>query len=429
MTSPSDPNLTKPFEPATNDVVELTVGSVVDRRYLLKREIARGGMAIVFEAEHLVLGRRVALKGLSAAVGDLSWGRARLMREARALDMVSGPGIVRIFDAGYDSTAPHLVMELLDGRSLDSLLAVRGRLDASTACAVVQQLCASLRRVHARNVTHRDIKLANVIIAPDERGVESTHLIDFGIASFGTTPVGLPKLTRPGEQLGTFEYMAPEQLFAEPVTPQTDIYALGVVLYELISGEVPFPGGHEGVFRAHLEGKVRLSLGGHLGEQGRRFDRLLDRALAREPADRFPSVDDLADAIATEVGFTSLPLGLLRSRRGDSSPGLQDVRVHLRAPYVAPVRIVRASGAPVDGRTVDVSEGGLLVLTSGYLEHGERVNVRFSLPTSGRVVTLEARARWGRAGRQSAAVGLQFDSAPEAHLADIRSYVDLMREP
>ena len=144
MPIPDDKNLTAPFQRRENDVVEMVVGAVIDRRYLLKREIARGGMAIVFEAEHLVLGRRVALKSLSAAVGDLRWGRERLMREARALDTVSGHGIVRVFDAGHESTEPYLVMELLEGRSLDTLLAARGRLEASTACSVVQQLCASL---------------------------------------------------------------------------------------------------------------------------------------------------------------------------------------------------------------------------------------------------------------------------------------------
>jgi serine/threonine protein kinase len=410
-------------------MADVNPGEVIGGRYEIRRPIAEGGMAVVVEAEHLVLRRRVALKLVSPRVPDPRWGEERLLREALVLARVAGPGVVEVLDAGGSPPCAYLAMEMIEGRSLESLLATRGAMDPTVAAAVVQELGGVLSRAHRLGVVHRDVKPSNVLLAVDERGQEGIKLIDFGIAALqGEVARELPKITKPGEFVGTLEYMAPEQIFQEPIGPATDVFSLGVLFYELLSGEVPFGTSYEAVMKNHLAGSERPSLSRRLGELGRRFDRILDVACARDAERRYRTADELADAIATEVGLRPGSLALLSGRPSAVSTG-NDARAHVRAPYSTPVRVVRSNGLPVDGRTEDISRGGLLALLGTAPRHGEDVTVKFSLPTSGRVVSVAAVARWTRAARQRAAVGLQFVEAPPEVLADIEAYVALMGGP
>jgi serine/threonine protein kinase len=150
-----------------------------------------------------------------------------------------------VLDAGVDPEGrPYVVMEMLEGRPLDGLLAVRGRLPIPDAVQLGRQLCETLAYVHARGVVHRDLKPSNVFLARDELGREVVKLFDFGIAG---TREALPderahKLTRAGSVMGTPEYMAPEQIFAQPADHRADLYAVGVTLFECLTGDVPFSG-------------------------------------------------------------------------------------------------------------------------------------------------------------------------------------------
>src|SRR5450432_3181661 len=219
----------------------LDVGSIVDRRYRLKREIARGGAGAVFEAEHLYTSRTVAIKLLIAEHADASESHRRLLLEARALTVARHPGIVQGLDAGEtEDGTPYLVMELLEGRTLEGILAVRRRVGVADAIYIGMQLCDALGAAHEHGILHRDIKPSNVFISRNDAGREVAKIFDFGIARIQHHD---QKITQQGAVLGTPEYMAPEQLLArDDVDARCDIYALGVTLYEALVGSVPFEG-------------------------------------------------------------------------------------------------------------------------------------------------------------------------------------------
>jgi len=220
--------------------VSLDIGTTVDRRYLLKREIARGGAGAVFEAEHIYTQRSVALKLLLPEQRSAPEPRARLLREALALSAARHPGVVAALDAGEtEDGTPYLVLELLEGRSLEGILAVRRRIAAAEVAWIGAAICEALAAAHRRGIIHRDIKPSNVFVARDEQGNEVVKVFDFGVAR---VPSEKNKLTQDGALLGTPEYMAPEQLLAREVDGRTDLYAVGVTLYECLAGVVPFEG-------------------------------------------------------------------------------------------------------------------------------------------------------------------------------------------
>src|SRR5450432_4117554 len=220
---------------------QLDVGSVVDRRYRLKREIARGGAGAVFEAEHLYTSRSVAIKLLIAEQVETSESRTRLLLEARALTVARHPGIVLGLDAGEtEDGTPYLVMELLEGRTLEGILAVRRRVGVADAVYLGMQLCDALATAHEHGILHRDIKPSNIFISRTDAGREVAKIFDFGIARLQHHD---QKITQQVAVLGTPEYMAPEQLLAkDDVDARCDIYALGISLYEALVGSVPFEG-------------------------------------------------------------------------------------------------------------------------------------------------------------------------------------------
>ena len=167
--------------------------------------------------------------------------RARLLREALALSAARHPGVVSALDAGEtDDGTPYLVLELLEGRSLEGILAVRRRIGAAEVAWLGMALCEALGSAHRRGIIHRDMKPSNVFVARDEQGREVVKLFDFGVARMPAETNN--KLTQEGALLGTPEYMAPEQLLAREVDGRTDLYALGITLYECLAGVVPFEG-------------------------------------------------------------------------------------------------------------------------------------------------------------------------------------------
>jgi serine/threonine-protein kinase len=400
--------------------------STVDRRYVVKREIARGGMGIVFEAEHTMLRAPVALKTLTSEALDWPLVHARLMREARALSIVRHPGVAAVLDAGTCAAhGPYLALEMIEGRSLESFVVARQRLDVESVVHVASQLGATVSFVHDRGVVHRDLKPGNVLVCrePARQG-DVLKLLDFGIAVVpGDEDVIDRKLTHSGEVLGTVEYMAPEQLLDGALpTKASDIYALGVLLYECLTGDVPFPGTPTQVMTTLLAGKPVPSIRQRRPDVPPALEAAILRALSRDPAARYPRADALAAAVAAAVPRLVRPLSLLDM---PAEPDPSTRRQYARAPFVTPVRIV-ASNGPADGRTEDVSEGGLLVVTNALVKEGERVSVRLPLPGAGRVVVIEAIARWARTRRGQKAIGIAFTNLPDDARADIRTYVALM---
>jgi eukaryotic-like serine/threonine-protein kinase len=435
--------------------VSLDVGATVDRRYLLKREIARGGAGAVFEAEHLYTKRSVALKLLVPEQRSAPEPRARLLREALALSAARHPGVVAALDAGEtEDGTPYLVLELLEGRSLEGILAVRRRIGAAEVVWLGVSICDALSAAHRLGIIHRDIKPSNVFVARDEQGREVVKLFDFGVAR---VPSESKKLTQDGALLGTPEYMAPEQLLARDVDGRTDLYALGITLYECLAGVVPFEGNFgEVLLKVSTEPLTPLKQ--KVVDVSPELASVVERALARDPEGRFEDAQAFLQALrkaAPAVAPGSLlgirqgpppvparpvlnavsgealvraPTSLSNSRPLAVPPPLPQPttrRRFPRAPYVTPVRIYHGDNV-LDGRCEDVSVGGLLVLAPQAFEQAELVRVRFALPTTGQVVEIGATARWVKAARVTGAVGLQFSSLPAYAHDVIERYVTMM---
>jgi serine/threonine protein kinase len=416
--------------------------------------IAEGGAATVFEAEHTVTGRSVALKlprGRWLGNAEVA---ERLLREARALNLAKHKNVVAALDAGIaDDGMPYLALELLEGRVLPGLIAARQRLSFDETVALGCQLCDALTLAHERGVVHRDVKPGNLFVAVDESGHECLKLLDFGVAAFrGSAETEEdPKLTMQGAVLGTAEYMAPEQLLAaSDVDHRCDIYATGAALYECLTGAVPFEGNYARVLvQATTEPLPPVRCG--RPDVPSELARVIETALARSRDDRFAGASEMGRALLAAMGLDTPPPTRLcigqppaagttvvrptsatvpsRERRftpshepAAKSPPEQRRR-QPRAPYVTPVSLRRQNGSTVFGRSEDISEGGLLVMTAELCEQGERVLVRFALPGTGQFVEAVAETRWVRAGRGLGVAGFEFVDLAAGSCDIIRQYV------
>jgi serine/threonine-protein kinase len=208
-------------------------------KYTLDSIIGSGAIGIVFKASHRDLGRTVAIKILNPRYRDDPELLQIFRTEARAASQLEHPNVARVYDYGQEPDGlVYIVMEYLSGYTLGSVLGARRKLTPSRAIDVMMQACAALSAAHDRGIVHRDVKPDNVVLVPaqDDEGkpVEVVKVCDFGIAALGTTKI------EEGVAAGTPEYMAPEQTTGSAVTPAADVYACGVVLYEMLAGEVPF---------------------------------------------------------------------------------------------------------------------------------------------------------------------------------------------
>ena len=202
-------------------------------RYQPIEQIGTGGMATVWKARDTLLGRFVAVKRLLPHLAGNPEAAERFKREAHAAAQLSHPGIVTVFDTGEDADGPFIVQELVDGTTLASHLADTGPLSPQSVTDIVSQVAAALDHAHSLGVIHRDIKPANLIMESDGR----VRIADFGIAHTVDDPA---TITSSGELVGTITYLAPEILAGQPATPASDIYSLGAVTYELLSGQPPY---------------------------------------------------------------------------------------------------------------------------------------------------------------------------------------------
>src|SRR4051794_767474 len=230
------------------------VGTVIGGRYYVRRLIGEGGMGRVFEAEHIDIGRRVALKILHPAYSQTPDLVERLRREARAASKISHPNVVDVTDSGTTPDgAFFFVMEYLEGIELGELIYREGKLDVARALHIGGQICRALQAAHQASVIHRDLKPENVLILSRDGQKDFVKVLDFGIAKSGTDDdeddegkgsdgKAPRRLTHPGMTMGTPEYMAPEQAAGRPADPRSDVYAAGGLLYEMLSGKPPYEG-------------------------------------------------------------------------------------------------------------------------------------------------------------------------------------------
>jgi eukaryotic-like serine/threonine-protein kinase len=259
-------------------------GEVIGERYEVEELVGTGGMSSVYRARDRLLERFVALKVLHPHYGEDEEYVERFRREARSVAQLSHPHIVTVIDRGEDDGRQFIVFEYVDGENLKQLIARTGPLPARRALELAIEIADALAFAHEHGLIHRDVKPQNVLVGPDG----DAKVTDFGIARSLDVEHGV---TQTGTVLGTSNYLSPEQASGKPTTPSTDVYSLGVVLYELLTGDVPFPGENfVAVAMKHLN-----ELPPDVLERRRdipmRLAAAVDRALEKDPALRFPSMD------------------------------------------------------------------------------------------------------------------------------------------
>jgi len=280
------------------------VGTVVGGRYFVRRLCGEGGMGRVYEAEHTDIGKRVALKILHPAYSQTPDLVERLRREARAASKISHPNVVDVTDSGTTPDgAFFFVMEYLEGIELGELIFKEGKLSLPRALHIGSQICRALQAAHQANVIHRDLKPENVLILSRDGQKDFVKVLDFGIAKSGADGEDedgakgkdgkARRLTHPGMTMGTPEYMAPEQAAGRPADPRSDIYAAGGLIYEMLSGKPPYEGKNFMEILHKKANTVPAGLSTMRDDVPAGLDALILRTLAKDPAERPQSMEEL----------------------------------------------------------------------------------------------------------------------------------------
>ncbi|GAB5544707.1 MAG: hypothetical protein SangKO_044670 [Sandaracinaceae bacterium] len=225
--------------PPAEDPPDPLIGTTLEGRYAIERILGKGGMGLVYEARHVVLNKRLAVKVLKEEVSRDEQVMARFRREAQSASAIGSPHICDVSDFGsLPDGSTYFVMEFLDGPSLSAAIESQRPMDVQRIVDVGMQLCDALGAAHERGIVHRDLKPDNVHLVKQGQRVDFVKVLDFGIAKVGDG--GNKKLTQAGQVFGTPHYMSPEQCSGREVDHRTDLYALGVMLYEMATGKVPF---------------------------------------------------------------------------------------------------------------------------------------------------------------------------------------------
>ncbi len=332
----------------------LAVGTVVAGKYEVVRKLAEGGLGIVVLAVHRDLNQRVAIKYLKPEALATPALVVRFHREARLAASLHSEHVVRVFDVGRHRRAgPYMVMEYLEGSDLATVM-TSGRIDVSTAVDYVLQACDALAEAHSHGIVHRDLKPENLFLA--RRGTRGTivKVVDFGLSKV-TIPAGqsgaFPRLTEQGERFGTPMFMSPEQLACSAdVDGRSDIWALGVVLFELLTSELPFDGLTAATLAANIFSATPRELLPLRPDASPELEAIIRRCLAKDPAGRYRDIEALAADLVPHGPASAVER-------------LEAIRRALRTGSVMPPRKERASVAPAreSGSTKVVGLGALVV--------------------------------------------------------------------
>jgi len=257
-------------------------------KYEIVGVLGQGGMGVVYRARDPRIGRNVAIKTLTEGFSGEVDMLQRFYQEAGHTGNLRHPNIVTVYDFGDENGLPYIVMEFLDGQPLDKIIRNKEPLHLSERLDIIEQVCAALSYAHAQGMIHRDVKPANIILQCD--GL--VKLLDFGIARTGQQPTG-QGMTRTGTLVGTPAYMAPERLRGDPFDGRSDIFSTGVVLYQLLTGVLPFDAEYPAILHQILQ-QDPPPLGNYLANYPAQLDQVIARALAKEPIDRYGHAGDMA---------------------------------------------------------------------------------------------------------------------------------------
>lgn len=269
-------------------MTRLNVGDILEGRYRIDQPIARGGMSTVYRCVDMRLGRAVAAKVMDERYHDDPVFVTRFEREARAMAQLSHPNLVAVHDFSADGLPIYLIMELITGGTLRELLAERGPMPPHAAAGVMHSVLAGLTEVHHAGLVHRDIKPDNVLIT-------DSHRVKVG--DFGLVRSAKAEHDSSGQIVGTVSYLSPEQVTGADITPASDVYSAGIVLFELLTGTVPF---HGDTPLAHATARVHedvVAPSSRIEGVPMLFDALVATATARQPAERFADAGEFLDAL------------------------------------------------------------------------------------------------------------------------------------
>ncbi|MGI8594191.1 MAG: protein kinase domain-containing protein [Solirubrobacteraceae bacterium] len=296
-------------------MAELQVGSVVGG-HRIEAVAGRGGMGVVYRAIHLALNRVVALKLIAPELAEDPEFRERFKRESEVAASLDHPSVVPIYTAGEDGGLLYVTMRFVDGTDLREMIARQGRLEPRVAARIISQVASALDAAHARGLVHRDVKPANVLIG-GAVGTPHAYLTDFGLTKQASSKSGL---TRTGMIVGTMDYIAPEQLQGGEVDARADVYALGCVLYQALTGQVPFPRDTEPArVWAHMSDPApsRRTAAPHFPSQ---LDAVVARAMAKDPDDRYLSTGDFGRAAVAATEGQALSRAERSVATGEAAP-------------------------------------------------------------------------------------------------------------
>jgi len=323
-------------------------GALLNNRYQLLQKIGSGGMAEVFRARDSMLERYVAIKVLRADYTDSQSFQERFRQEARAAANLSHPNIVTVHDFGLDSGRLFIVMEFVPGSDLKSLVKQRGRFTVEEAIPLIVQACAGIGYAHRAGLVHCDVKPHNMLVTPDKR----LKVTDFGIARALAT---IHPEERTNTVWGSPQYFSPEQAAGEPPSPASDVYSLGIVLYESLTGSLPFNAGTaRELARMHLD-VYPHPIAEYIPEVPQTLEQIVDKVLSKEPSARYRTADQLGRVLmrfGTQAQVETAP-GL--SLTPETSPGYQPESE--AADYLEPEPV--ASSVSIDWLAVAL---GLLAL-------------------------------------------------------------------
>ncbi len=338
------------------------VGSVLQGRYSIKRLIGEGGMGRVYEAEHVEIGKRVAVKVLHPAYSRTPEVVERFRREARAASKIGHPNIVNVTDSGTTEDGSFFfVMEHIEGFELGYVIHKEGPLPVDRALRITEQMCQALQAAHDAGIIHRDLKPENVLLVSKE-GPDFVKVLDFGIAKSADMEDNIKsgpgrKLTRPGVAMGTPEYMAPEQAAGKPADPRSDIYAVASILYEMLSATAPYDGDNVMEVLHKKANQAPKPLREIRPEIPPAVADLVNRGMARNPAARPQTMGDLAKEIQSlllNLGSVEVPLVALGPVRSES-PAVGAIES-------ASVPLSTMSGLPFSRRNIALGAAALALV-------------------------------------------------------------------
>ena len=282
---------------ARTDPAGTLEGRIINGRYAVETRVGEGGMAYVYRATDRQTNEPVAIKVLMARLASDEESVARLKREAQLAMKLIHPNTCGLLSYGEANGLPYLVMPYLEGETLSTRENRVGVMAPRQALPILIQLCHGLQHAHDQGVMHRDLKPENIMLVPDVDG-ERAVVMDFGLAKERIVGSELNRLTATGIVLGTPEFMSPEQIRGKSIDHRSDIYALGVLAFELLSGELPYVGANaQETMLNHLTGKPR-KLSSVVPGMPAALEQAIDRALKLEPKDRFGSMTEFAEALS-----------------------------------------------------------------------------------------------------------------------------------